>query len=163
MNTVYVLLGGNKGERLTNIEKAISFIEEIVGPISNKSKIYVTAAWGNTNQPDFYNQVICVSTTLSATELLQSLLSIENKLGRQRGDQKWQARTIDLDILFFNNDIIDSPDLKVPHPYIHERKFTLVPLAEVASNLVHPIFKKSIAVLLEECNDTLEVNLLMQH
>ncbi|MBK7182486.1 MAG: 2-amino-4-hydroxy-6-hydroxymethyldihydropteridine diphosphokinase [Bacteroidetes bacterium] len=161
MNTAYVLLGGNKGERLTNIEKAISFIEKLVGPISNKSKIYVTAAWGNTNQPDFYNQVICVSTKLSAIALLEALLLIENKLGRQRGDQKWQARTIDLDILFFNNDIIDSPDLKVPHPYLHERKFTLVPLAEIAANFVHPIFNKSIAELENECSDELEVNPLM--
>jgi len=161
MNTAYVLLGGNKGERLINIGKSISFIEELVGPISNKSKIYVTAAWGNTNQPDFYNQVICVNTTLSASALLQTLLSIENQLGRQRGDKKWQARTIDLDILFFNNDIIDSPFLKVPHPYLHERKFTLVPLAEIAANFTHPIFNKSIAALLEECKDELEVNPLM--
>jgi 2-amino-4-hydroxy-6-hydroxymethyldihydropteridine diphosphokinase len=161
MNTAYVLLGGNKGERLTNIEKAISFIEELVGPTSNKSKIYVTAAWGNTNQPDFYNQVICVNTALSAIELLQRLLSIENKLGRKRGDQKWQERTIDLDILFFNNDIIDSPNLKVPHPHLHERKFTLIPFSEIAPNFIHPVFNKSITELNNECTDLLEVNPLL--
>ena len=102
-----------------------------------------------------------INPILSAIALLEALLLIENKLGRQRGDQKWQARTIDLDILFFNNDIIDSPDLKVPHPYLHERKFTLVPLAEIAANFVHPIFNKSIAELENECSDELEVNPLM--
>jgi 2-amino-4-hydroxy-6-hydroxymethyldihydropteridine diphosphokinase len=161
MNTAYVLLGGNKGERLTNIEKAISFIEELVGPTSNKSKIYVTAAWGNTNQPDFYNQVICVNTALSAIELLQRLLSIENKLGRQRGNEKWQARTIDIDILFFNDEIINLPDLTIPHPYLHERKFTLIPFSEIAPNFIHPVFNKSITELNNECTDLLEVNPLL--
>lgn len=161
MNTAYILLGGNKGERLTNIEKAISFIEKLVGPISNKSKIYVTAAWGNENQPDFYNQVVCVSTKLSPINLLNCLLSIENQLGRIRGAEKWQARTIDIDILFFNDKIINLPELVVPHPYLHERKFTLVPFLEIAPNFIHPVFNKSIAELTKECSDLLDVNPLL--
>lgn len=161
MNTAYILLGGNKGERLANIEKAISFIEKLVGPISNKSKIYVTAAWGNENQPDFYNQVVCVSTKLSPINLLNCLLSIENKLGRIRGAEKWQERTIDIDILFFNDEIINLPELVVPHPYLHERKFTLVPFLEIAPSFIHPVFNKSIAELTKECSDLLEVNPLL--
>ena len=162
MNKVYILLGGNKGERLLNIEKAGELIQKFAGPISNKSKIYVTAAWGNENQPDFFNQVVCISTKLSAIELLNCLLSIENQLGRIRGIEKWQERTIDIDILFFNNEIINLPNLTIPHPFLQERKFTLIPFSEIAPDFIHPIFQKTISTLNIDCKDQLKVNELKQ-
>jgi 2-amino-4-hydroxy-6-hydroxymethyldihydropteridine diphosphokinase len=121
-----------------------------------QSNIYKTAAWGNTEQDDFYNQVIEVSTELSAEILLQTLLGIETKMGRTR-NQKWEARIIDLDILYFNNEIIDTEILKVPHPYMHLRRFTLIPLTEIAANYVHPIFDKTNSELLASCCDGSEV------
>ncbi|MBL7888716.1 MAG: 2-amino-4-hydroxy-6-hydroxymethyldihydropteridine diphosphokinase [Bacteroidia bacterium] len=157
MNTAYLILGGNQGDRLKNLNEANSLIASEVGPISKYSKIYVTAAWGNEGLSDFYNQAVCIKTPLSATELLDILLEIEKKLGRTRGTEKWQARTIDIDILFYNNEIIDQKNLIIPHPFLQERRFVLVPLSEIANDLMHPILNKDIKTLLIECNDKLDV------
>ncbi len=157
MNTSYLILGGNKGKRAENISKAIELIEKKAGTITKKSAIFETAAWGNTNQAAFLNQVIELKTNLNPFGLLKSILEIEIELGRMRDSKKWTARTIDIDILFFDAEIIDTPELKIPHPYIQERKFVLIPLMELASNLMHPISKKTIQALLLECTDNLEV------
>ena len=123
------------------------------GSPAEKSDIFLTVAWGNTNQPDFFNQALCLQTSLSAFDLLKELLSIEQILGRARSHEKLTERTMDIDILFYNNDIIDTPGLKIPHPYIQERKFVLAPMAQLAPDLIHPVLKKNMKKLLSECLD----------
>jgi 2-amino-4-hydroxy-6-hydroxymethyldihydropteridine diphosphokinase len=155
---IFLLLGSNLGDRLRNLSDAATHINAFA-PVLRKSSVYVTGAWGNNNQPDFLNQVIEVDTGLSAGALLQNTLGAEMKMGRNR-IEKWGPRTIDIDILFFRDSIVDLADLKIPHPQIQNRKFTLVPLRELAPDLIHPVFKKSITRLDEECTDTLEVRRL---
>lgn len=160
MNTAYLILGGNQGDCLKNLNDARSLIALEAGSISKFSKIYVTAAWGNEDQSDFYNQAICLKTQLSASDLLTKLLELEEKLGRKRGGEKWQARTIDIDILFYNEEIIHQKNLVIPHPFIQERRFVLVPLNDIAKEFIHPILQKDIQTLLLECVDKLNVKLL---
>jgi len=157
MNEAYLILGSNVGDKLANLSKAISLIELKSGSIIQQSKIYQTAAWGNENQSDFYNQCIKINTSLKPIELIDNLLLIEKIIGRTRGEQKWQERIIDIDILFYNNQIINEPNLKIPHPYLQDRKFVLIPLAEIAAELTHPIFNKSVRDLLTDCKDNLDV------
>jgi 2-amino-4-hydroxy-6-hydroxymethyldihydropteridine diphosphokinase len=157
VNKVHLILGGNKGDRLLNINNALLLIEEKIGVIINRSKIYQTQAWGNINQPDFLNQAICIQTKLAPQKLLKELIKIEELLGRVRTEERWMERTMDIDILFYNDEIIDTSDLKIPHPYIKERKFVLVPLHEIASDLIHPIHNVTISSLLSDCSDTLNV------
>jgi len=159
MNTCFLLLGGNIGDKEDSLKKAVALLEQKLGSTPKKSSIFITGAWGNENQPEFYNQAIAIETILSAVELLKIVLEIEEQLGRKRNNDKWQERIIDIDILFYNNDIIDLPELKIPHPFIQERKFVLAPMNEIAGNFIHPILKKTIKKLLNECEDVLEVRL----
>jgi 2-amino-4-hydroxy-6-hydroxymethyldihydropteridine diphosphokinase len=156
MNKTFLLLGTNQGERVLNLEEAKTKISRELGPIITASSIYKTAAWGLVNQPDFYNQVIVVNTVCDPVKTLSILQGIEKQLGRVRVE-KWGPRIIDIDILFFNDAILDSPTLKIPHPEIQNRMFTLKPLVEVAENLIHPVFNKSLRQLLEDCIDQLAV------
>lgn len=156
MNKVYLLLGANIGNPNKQLEDAKVEIEDRIGEITLQSKIYESEAWGVENQPVFLNQVILLETELSANKVLNEILKIEILLGRIRG-QRWGSRIIDIDILYYNEDIIHTEDLQVPHPYIQERNFTLIPLVEIAENYLHPIFKKSNKELLEESTDQLKV------
>ncbi len=158
MNRAWLLLGGNLGDRIYNLEEAKIIIQKKAGNIIKFSSIYETAAWGNINQPAFLNQVIIVETTLTAEETMNEILSIENKLGRIR-TQKNAARTIDIDILFYNDDVIKTKNLSIPHPEIQNRNFVLYPLNEISPELLHPVLKKTIHELLLSCNDTLHVQL----
>jgi 2-amino-4-hydroxy-6-hydroxymethyldihydropteridine diphosphokinase len=160
MNQAYILLGTNLGDKKANLQQAILSISANLISIVSYSGIYETAAWGNTNQDNFYNQVIEVNTELSATDLLKTLLQIETQMGRVRS-QKWEARIIDLDILYFNHEIIDTENLKVPHPYLHVRRFTLAPLVQIAAEFLHPVFNKTNTALLENCSDNSEVKLVV--
>lgn len=161
---IFLLLGSNLGDRQKHLSDAIARIDSFAS-VLRKSSIYITGAWGNTNQPDFLNQVIEVDTALSPEHLLQDILKVEAIMGRNR-IEKWGARTIDIDILFFRDNIVSAEDLEghvgltIPHPQIQNRKFTLVPLRELAPEFVHPLFKKSIARLDDECTDNLKVTRL---
>ena len=156
MNKVYLLLGANIGNPNKQLEDAKVEIEDRIGRITRQSKIYESEAWGVENQPVFLNQVIFLETDFSANKVLNEILKIEILLGRIRG-QRWGSRIIDIDILYYNEDIIHTEDLQVPHPYIQERNFTLIPLVEIAAEYSHPIFKKSNKELLEESTDQLNV------
>ena len=152
MNKTYLLLGSNMGNSRAKLATAITHIEKKIGSISRCSSIYQTAAWGNTNQPDFLNQVIVVETKLPATTVMQTILTIEEKMGRIR-TMKNAARIIDIDILFFNDEIIREQELVIPHPLIQERRFVLQPMTEIAPSYIHPVLGKSMLQLLEGCPD----------
>ena len=156
MNTLYLILGGNLGDRKANIDEALRLIEVSLGDLLKVSKYYQTAAWGNTQQPDFLNLACAVATEKDADECLNILLVIEQSLGRVRLE-KWGARLIDIDILYFNNDIIATENLTVPHPEIANRKFVLVPLCDIAPRFVHPQLQWTNQQLLAQLNDPLEV------
>lgn len=151
-NKVYLLTGSNVGDSKALLNQAKLSIEEQVGAITAASSLYQTAPWGNTNQQHFLNQVLEVNTHLNAKEVLTTILAIEQQMGRVR-EAKWAPRTIDIDILFFNDAIISEDDLTVPHPLLHQRRFTLVPLAEIALDLIHPLLHQTIAQLLHQCSD----------
>jgi 2-amino-4-hydroxy-6-hydroxymethyldihydropteridine diphosphokinase len=153
---IFLLLGSNQGDRLENLDLAKKAIGRHIGRILKNSGIYKTAAWGKTDQPDFYNQVVEIDTALSPLNLLDQILFIEHILGRVR-TEKWGPRIIDIDLLFYGNTILNQPTLTVPHPSIASRKFTLAPLAEIASEFLHPQLHKNMKTLLEECADILNV------
>jgi len=156
MNKTYLLLGSNMGNSQKQLSKAIGFIEKQIGKIIRRSGLYATAAWGNTNQPDFLNQVIIVQTKLTAAQTMQTILGIEKKMGRLR-TVKNAPRIIDIDILFFNKEIIDEEQLTVPHPQLQNRRFVLVPLNELSPNFKHPVLNKTIHRLFIHCPDKLNV------
>ena len=160
MNKAYLILGSNKGNKQDHLQSALKSIEEKAGKISVKSSVFSTKAWGNTNQPDFYNQAILIETELSPQDLLKQLLFIEKEEGRIRTKEKWQERTLDIDILFYNNDIITTPELTIPHPHIQNRMFVLVPMVQIAMRFVHPLLDKSMMLLMAECEDKLEVKIV---
>jgi 2-amino-4-hydroxy-6-hydroxymethyldihydropteridine diphosphokinase len=153
MNHVYLMIGGNIGNRLSNLENARNSIHKRCGPIQKQSFIYETEAWGMKDQPAFYNQALCIETLLSPNDLMTTLLSIEVDMGRERLIPLG-PRTIDLDIIYFNQTVVDAPGLTIPHPKLAERNFVLAPLVEIAPDFVHPILKKTNLQLYEACTDT---------
>ena len=156
MNTVYLLLGSNMGDSEHTLTVAINMIEKNIGKLTKSSSIYRTAAWGNEDQPDFLNQIIIISSSLSSSNILKEMFGIEKEMGRVR-TTKNAARVIDIDMLFFNDEIIQTENLTVPHKQIQNRRFVLVPLAEISPDFRHPILKKSSLELLSICSDKLNV------
>ena len=156
MNKAYLLIGGNEGNRLFHLQQAVANIDRFCGEVIQQSSIYETAPWGKQDQPAFLNQAILIQTALDAGALMRTILEVEEKLGRKRGE-KYGPRIIDIDILFFNDEIIGLPRLKIPHPEIQDRRFVLEPMNEIAPTYVHPVFKKTINQLLKECPDRLGV------
>lgn len=153
----YLSLGTNQGNKLENLQNAIYLIADKIGAIIKISSIYKTAAWGFSGD-DFYNICIKVTTQLQPEILISSLLEIENELGRQRTDSEvYQNRSIDIDILLFNDEIIFSQALIVPHSKMLERKFVMIPLVEIAPNTIHPVTKKQLTICLQNCTDTSEI------
>ncbi len=156
MNKVFLLIGGNMGDRVQNLHRAIGLLAAAVGPVLQQSAVYETAAWGKTDQPAFLNQALLLDTSLSARELITAVLLVEERMGRHR-TEKFGPRVIDIDIMFYNDAVIDEPHLTIPHPQMQNRRFALVPLNELAPTLVHPVFNKTIEELLMECKDQLPV------
>lgn len=157
MATAYILIGGNMGNVLNSFAQFKLKLQQYSTHIISESLVYKTEAWGITDQPDYLNQAIKVKTELKAEMLMNVLLLIEKQLGRKR-TTKNAARTIDADILFYGMQIIQQPDLVIPHPRIQVRRFVLTPMAEIAPRLVHPVLKKTIKSLLTACDDSLGVN-----
>lgn len=155
----YLLLGTNLGDKKANLSKARGFITILIGYIINASSIYETAAWGKTDQPSFLNQVVQVSSDLSAFQVLEKITEIEIHLGRER-IEKWGERIIDIDILYYDDKVISNENLQIPHPGIPNRKFTLIPLVEISANFIHPILKVTNQQLLDRCQDELKVKKL---
>ncbi|WP_422359489.1 2-amino-4-hydroxy-6-hydroxymethyldihydropteridine diphosphokinase [Reichenbachiella sp.] len=156
MSQCYLLLGTNIGDKKHNLLQARELITARIGEITKPSAIYQTSAWGKEDQDDFLNQVLEVETDLSPEHLLSVGLDIEKELGRIRYEH-WGERLIDIDILYYEDQVITSQRLTVPHPEIQNRKFTLVPLVELAPDHKHPKMKQTNKDLLEACNDPLEV------
>ena len=159
-NSVFISLGGNLGNTREIFKNVYAEIEKKVGPITKKSSIYQTAAWGPIPQPDFLNQIILLSTERMPENVMSILLEIEKSLGRIR-EERWGPRVIDLDILFFEDQIHSSSHLQVPLPEISNRKFVLIPLVEIAAEKIHPMSQKTMAELLAETTDTSEVSRLL--
>ena len=153
MNNVYLLIGGNMGERMANLAAARNKINIDCGRISASSSIYETEAWGYKEQPAFLNQALAIETSLDAEKLMEEILKIEMALGRKR-EIPLGPRIIDIDIIYFNDEILNSSNLTIPHPSMAERKFVLTPLAEIAPSFMHPILFKTNEVLLKECGDS---------
>lgn len=153
---IFLLLGSNQDDPSNKLAEACHRIQNEAGVIVRSSGEYITSAWGDTDQPDFHNQVIEIATSLDPHQLLDVLLQIENEMGRIRS-RKWGPRIIDIDILLFDNLIIDQSGLTVPHPGIPDRRFTLLPLAEIAGEVIHPTSRKTIATMLQACTDQLSV------
>lgn len=156
MNIAYLLIGGNMGNREEQLMAAKEAIEEQSGRLVQASAIYETAAWGQKEQASFLNQALKLKTPLHPEQLLKTLLSIEENLGRKR-ELLYGPRLIDIDILLFNDAVVQKENLVIPHPQLHNRRFALTPLAEIAPDLVHPVLTKSIQQLLDECPDELDV------
>jgi 2-amino-4-hydroxy-6-hydroxymethyldihydropteridine diphosphokinase len=154
MNEAYLCLGGNLGNCVETFKKALKLLEKGGAFVTETSVVYSGPAWGMENAPDFYNQAVRIKTALDPQELMNLVLSTEQSLGRTRNNAgAYESRSIDIDILFFNDLVLQEKNLEIPHPRLHLRRFVLEPLSEIAPNLIHPVLKKNITDLLELCPD----------
>lgn len=152
MTEAHLLLGSNKGNRAEYMAGALKLIEFRCGPVKRQSALYETEPWGDKQQQAFLNQAVTILTKHAPVDLLQAIKGIEKEAGRTEST-RWGPREIDIDILFYGNDVVELPELKIPHPYLHQRRFTLAPMHEIAPELVHPVLQKTIIRLLDECPD----------
>jgi 2-amino-4-hydroxy-6-hydroxymethyldihydropteridine diphosphokinase len=146
-------LGSNLGDRFWYIQKALAAFGEVFGEPSLTSSVYETEAWGVDNHPSYLNAVVCFQTLIPPEEVLSHILAIERKYGRERKKGKIEPRTIDIDILFYDDLILQKENLTIPHPLLKYRKFVLLPLAEIMGDFIHPEYGKSIRELLDTCED----------
>lgn len=160
MNIVYFSLGSNQGNRIQYLQQSIEAIGNQVGEILRISSYYETEPWGFSSNDRFINQAICVKTELTVIQILEKILNIEIRLGRTRfrNAQFYVNRIIDIDILFYADQVYNFNNLVIPHKYIHERRFVLEPLNEIAPDFVHPLLKMKVHELLKKCSDKLKVN-----
>ena len=152
MNRVALLIGGNQGDRQALIQQATALIQERIGTVAAASRIYETAPWGtfDSPQPNFFNRGLLVETALTAHEVLRAALAIEAELGRVRkaGSKLYSGRPMDIDLIFYNDEVIETPELTIPHPRMHQRQFVLEPLAEIMPEYRHPVLHKTVHELL---------------
>ncbi len=159
---VILLLGSNMGNREELLHKACEALSNEVGELTHLSGLYETEPWGFKAEQDFLNQVVTFKTTLNPYQLLRVTQQIEARAGRVRAaDGRFISRTLDIDILFFGSKQVDTPDLQIPHPHLHKRRFTLVPLADHHAEMEHPTLKQTISQLLDVCPDELPVKTYM--
>ncbi|MDR2382546.1 MAG: 2-amino-4-hydroxy-6-hydroxymethyldihydropteridine diphosphokinase, partial [Prevotellaceae bacterium] len=156
---VYLLTGSNLGDRKSFLKNAKQSLCNSVGVLLNESSVYESEPWGFASENAFLNQVLLFETVLSPNEILQIIGVIETENGRMRTEYGYSSRNLDIDILFYDNLILNSTDLTIPHPMLHKRRFTLLPLAEIAHDFIHPVFKINISDLLEKCEDSGKVAL----
>lgn len=151
--TAYILLGGNMGNRMQYLQSAVNLLKNNVGKIKNISSIWESEPWGFEASTSFYNCVLEIETIFKPNELLEKILETEKIAGRERKDNSegYSSRPIDIDILYYGDEIVSTPNLEIPHPRLHLRRFTLNPLAEIAADFIHPILKKSTLQLLNSC------------
>ncbi|MDT8392369.1 MAG: 2-amino-4-hydroxy-6-hydroxymethyldihydropteridine diphosphokinase [Bacteroidales bacterium] len=159
MSIAYLLTGSNLGQRQENLCLAVSALNGNAGKVQALSAIYESPPWGFEHPNAFLNQAIRLDTTLSPQELLKVILRTETLLGRQRDHNGYAARTIDIDILFYDNIIRTDKTLSIPHPRLHERRFALTPLADIAAGLIHPVIKKTVKELLDYCTDNSKISI----
>ncbi len=156
MNQVFLQLGSNLGDREQLLFDATTIITDKIGTVVSKSKVYESTPWRVESQENYLNQIVKIETGFTPEETLQFALDIEEELGRVRVE-KWGERLIDIDIIFFNDEIIETSDLCIPHKHMHERNFVLEPLNEIAPEYIHPKYKKTVAELLEQSKDAEKV------
>jgi 2-amino-4-hydroxy-6-hydroxymethyldihydropteridine diphosphokinase len=156
---VYLGLGSNMGDRAASLTEACTLISKNIGKIAKSSHIYETQPYGNENQDWFYNQVIMINTTMKPREVLEAIGRIEREMGRVR-TEKWGPRPIDIDILLYANYVVADKGLEIPHPELHKRSFVLIPLMEIAPDLLHPRLEQPIDLLYANCQDLSEVIML---
>ncbi len=156
MHSTYLLTGSNQGDRQLQLSKCIDELNENAGLVQCRSALYETQSWGNEDLPCHLNQALLLQTSLSPLQLLGIIHNIENSLGRIR-TQKWGIRAIDIDIIYFDDIVVNHPQLIIPHPLVHLRRFALTPLAEIAPDYQHPVLLKTNKSLLSACPDGLNV------
>ncbi|MFW5944900.1 MAG: 2-amino-4-hydroxy-6-hydroxymethyldihydropteridine diphosphokinase [Bacteroidota bacterium] len=159
MREAIILLGSNMGERYRQLDAALRLIGRHAGEVVMYSSIYESEPWGFQNANNFLNQVVAIDTGLVPRRLLETLQAIEDEMGKKRVSEKeaYSSRVIDIDILFYRDEVIETESLTIPHKLLHRRRFTLLPLNEIAADLIHPVFKKTIRQLLDECPDNSQV------
>jgi 2-amino-4-hydroxy-6-hydroxymethyldihydropteridine diphosphokinase len=162
MKDLFLLLGSNVPEKRSILSQAAGLIEKEAGIIIHRSSVYETEPWGFEAEESFYNQVLQMRTSLPAIVILEKCIAIELEMGRKRTGRRYESRIIDIDILFYGSLIMKSPQIEIPHPRLHLRRFTLEPLNEIAPDLIHPRLRKKISYLLNECRDTCWVKRLAE-
>ena len=154
---IYLLLGSNLGDRKKQMDEALDLIAEMIGEVTKRSSFYETEPWGFSSEEFFLNIAMQTLTSLSPEEVMRKIDEIEKRFGRERSDSGYSSRTMDIDILFYDDLVLDQEILKIPHPMLKDRRFVLVPLNEIAHELIHPVFLKTIGELLRDCTDTKNV------
>lgn len=153
MHQVFLGTGGNIGNKHDNFDKVYTFIKNELGAIVKSSAVYETPPWGFDATENFWNMVLIIETEFSATELLQKINKIEDSFGRTRDGVNYKSREMDIDILYYDDEIINTENLTIPHPLLHKRLFVLVPLTEIAPQFVHPVLKHTSLEMLNICED----------